>query len=131
MNEERFAAASKKWSRLAWDTLHTRTFYWCGRRMEQVPADVLRIQEVVYQVKPDVIVEVGVQEGGSLLYYAMLMHHLNDNGLVIGVDRNIAPAAALIGAPSRSRRRSSARRAPAAATRGWSTPKGSPECVLP
>jgi cephalosporin hydroxylase len=41
-------------------------FTWLGRPIIQLPEDVLRIQEVIYRLKPDVIVETGVAHGGSL-----------------------------------------------------------------
>src|SRR5262249_4422712 len=55
-----------------------------------LPEDVLRIQEVIHRVKPDVIVETGVAHGGSLIFYASLCK-ATDRGRVIGVDIEIRP----------------------------------------
>lgn len=43
-----------------------------GTAIIQLPEDMIRIQEVIYQVKPDVIIETGIAHGGSLIYYASL-----------------------------------------------------------
>jgi len=43
-----------------------------GRPIVQLPEDIVRIQEVIYSLKPDVIVETGIAHGGSLVLYASL-----------------------------------------------------------
>jgi cephalosporin hydroxylase len=58
--------------------------------MIQLPEDVLRLQEVIFQLQPDVIVETGVAHGGSLVFYASLCQ-LIGKGRVIGVDIEIRP----------------------------------------
>ena len=64
---------------------------------------MIRLQEVIHRVAPDVIVETGVAHGGSLVYYAALCKAL-DRGRVIGVDIEIRPhnKAALDGHPLRA-----------------------------
>jgi cephalosporin hydroxylase len=54
----------------------------------QMPADVLAMQEVIWQTKPDVIVETGVARGGSVIFSASLLS-LIGKGKVIGVDVDI------------------------------------------
>jgi cephalosporin hydroxylase len=49
---------------------------------------MIRIQEVIYQIKPDVIIETGVAHGGSLIYYASLCKAM-EKGRIIGVDIEI------------------------------------------
>src|SRR5207245_1268495 len=56
----------------------------------QLPEDIVRIQEVVYRIKPDVIIETGVAHGGSLALYASLCKAMG-RGRVIGVDIEIRP----------------------------------------
>ena len=58
--------------------------------MIQLPEDMLRIQEVIYDVNPDVIVETGVAHGGSLIFYASLFTAIG-KGRVIGIDIEIRP----------------------------------------
>jgi cephalosporin hydroxylase len=87
---EAFALASAGWLRAGWDTKYVYSFTWLGRPMIQLPDDMLRIQEVVYEIKPDVILETGVAHGGSLVFYATLCKVMG-TGRVIGVDVEIRP----------------------------------------
>ena len=87
---EAFAIISQAWLRCGWDTKHVYTFTWLGRPVIQLPEDLLRLQEVIYAVKPDVIIETGVAHGGGLAFYATLCRAMN-RGRVIGVDIEIRP----------------------------------------
>ena len=87
---EAFNVVSDAWLRVGWDCKHVYSFTWFGRPIIQLPEDMVRIQEVIYQVKPDVIIETGVAHGGSLIYYASLCKAM-DKGRVIGVDIEIRP----------------------------------------
>ena len=87
---EAFAELSRRWLKVAFSRKYTYTFTWLGRPIIQLPEDVLRLQEVIYRVRPDVIVETGVAHGGSLVLFASLAH-LIGNGRVIGVDVEIRP----------------------------------------
>src|ERR1700752_395458 len=51
---------------------------------------MMRLQEVIYSVKPDVIVETGVAHGGSLIFYASLCKAMG-KGRIVGVDIEIRP----------------------------------------
>jgi cephalosporin hydroxylase len=61
-----------------------------GRPIIQLPEDMVRTQEVIHRVQPDVIIETGVAHGGSLIYYASLCKALG-RGRVIGIDIEIRP----------------------------------------
>ena len=61
---------------------------WMGVPIIQFPADVMATQEVIWQTKPDVIIETGVARGGSVIFMASLLEMLG-NGKVIGVDIDI------------------------------------------
>ncbi|WP_028313380.1 cephalosporin hydroxylase family protein [Desulfatibacillum aliphaticivorans] len=87
---EAFEVISKLWLRSGWDAKYVYGFSWMGRPVIQLPDDMIRIQEVVYAVKPDVIVETGVAHGGSLVFYASLLKAM-EKGRVIGVDVEIRP----------------------------------------
>jgi len=87
---EAFTIVSKIWLRAGWDVKHVYTFTWLGRPIIQLPEDILRIQEVIYKIRPDVIIETGVAHGGSLIFYASLCKILG-KGKVIGVDIEIRP----------------------------------------
>jgi cephalosporin hydroxylase len=85
---EAFAAASRAWLRAGWDTKYVYSFTWLGRPIIQLPEDLLRIQEVIYRLRPDVLVETGIAHGGSLIFYASLFKAMG-KGRVIGVDIDI------------------------------------------
>ena len=84
-----FEALSRQWVRVGWSLKYYHNFSWFGLPILQLPEDLLRLQEVIYQVRPSVIVETGVFRGGSLLFHATLCQALGD-GRVIGIDREIA-----------------------------------------
>jgi cephalosporin hydroxylase len=85
---EAFELISRLWVKTGWNQKYQYTFTWLGRPMIQLPEDVLRIQEVVYKLKPDVIIETGIAHGGSLIFWASLCKAMN-KGRVIGVDIEI------------------------------------------
>lgn len=87
---EAFGILSKLWLRAGWDTKYVYSFTWMGRPIIQLPEDMVRIQEVIYSVQPDVIIETGVAHGGSLIFYASLCK-TRDRGRVIGIDIDIRP----------------------------------------
>jgi cephalosporin hydroxylase len=83
-----FAAVSKAWVRSGWDTKYVYSFTWFGRPIMQLPEDMIRLAEVIYTLKPDVIVETGIAHGGSLVFYASLFKAMG-KGRVIGIDIDI------------------------------------------
>jgi len=87
---EAFAAVSRAWIRCGWDTKYVYGFSWLGRPIIQLPEDMIRLQEVIYTIKPDVIIETGVAHGGSLIFHASLCQAIG-KGRVIGVDIEIRP----------------------------------------
>jgi cephalosporin hydroxylase len=87
---EGFAVVSKAWVRAGWDAKYVYSFSWMGRPVIQLPDDMIRIQEVIHAVQPDVIIETGVAHGGSLTFYATLCKAM-EKGRVIGIDIEIRP----------------------------------------
>ncbi len=85
---EAFRILSRLWLRSGWDNKYVYSFTWLGRPIIQLPEDLLRLQEVIHAVGPDVIVETGVAHGGGLVFYASLCKAM-DRGRVIGVDVEI------------------------------------------
>lgn len=87
---EGFAAVSRAWLRAGWDAKYVYSFTWMGRPLIQLPDDVMRIQEVIWALKPSVVIETGVAHGGSLVLYASLLKAMDiADGRVIGVDIEI------------------------------------------
>jgi cephalosporin hydroxylase len=89
-SSDAFKAISEIWLRTGWDTKYVYSFSWLGRPIIQLPEDMFRIQEVIYRLKPDVIIETGVAHGGSLVFYATLCKAMG-KGRVIGIDIEIRP----------------------------------------
>lgn len=89
-SRDSFEAISRHWVRVGWNEKYQYSFSWMGRPVIQLPEDMMRTQEVIWTVKPDVIVETGIAHGGSLIYYASLCKAMG-KGRVIGVDIEIRP----------------------------------------
>jgi cephalosporin hydroxylase len=87
-SKQAFEAISLQWVRTGWAMAYYHTFSWFGLPILQLPEDLVRIQEVIYQLRPQVIIEVGIFRGGSALYYASLLEALG-HGRLIAVDIHI------------------------------------------
>lgn len=85
---EAFAALSQQWLRMGLRLGHWTSFSWLGRQLVQFPDDGLRLAEAIWTLRPDVILETGVYEGGSSLLFATLCR-MAGQGRVISVE--IAP----------------------------------------
>lgn len=59
---------------------------WMGIKIQQTPTDMWSLQEIIFEIKPDFIVEAGTYRGGSALYFATLLHAINPGGRIITVD---------------------------------------------
>jgi cephalosporin hydroxylase len=79
---------SRQWMRVGWALGSYYTFTWAGQPLLQLPEDVLRLQEMIFDLKPAAIVETGVCGGGSLLFHATICEAIG-KGRVIGIDLHI------------------------------------------
>lgn len=89
-SDEGFEVISRFYVKVGWNQKYIYTHTWLGRPIIQLPDDMIRIQEVIYEVKPDVIIETGVAHGGSLIFYSSLCRMMG-KGRVIGIDIEIRP----------------------------------------
>lgn len=64
-------------------------FSWMGLPIIQYPQDIVMMQELIWAVQPQVIVETGIARGGSIVFYASLLKLLGGDRKVIGVDIDI------------------------------------------
>lgn len=76
------------------DTKYTYNFSWMGRPIIQFPQDMIALQEIIWEVKPDMIIETGIAHGGSLIFSASMLTLLEacgeiENGKVLGIDIDI------------------------------------------
>ncbi len=89
-SREAFEAISRQWVRVGWNQKYQYTFSWMGRPVIQLPEDMLRMQEAIFSLQPDVIIETGVAHGGSLIFYSSLCKAMG-KGRVVGIDIEIRP----------------------------------------
>ena len=68
---------------------YTYNFTWLGLPVIQFPQDLQAMQEIIWTVKPDLIVEAGIAHGGGLVFYASMLELLGSEGRVVGVDIDI------------------------------------------
>jgi cephalosporin hydroxylase len=64
-------------------------FRWLGRPIIQFPQDMVALQEIIWETKPDLIIETGVAHGGSLIFHASLLELIGGPGKVVGIDIDI------------------------------------------
>jgi cephalosporin hydroxylase len=87
-SREAFQVISRLWIKAGWATKYSYNFSWMGRRVIQLPEDLIMVQELIHKVQPQVIVETGLAHGGSSVFYASLLEVLG-GGRVISIDIEI------------------------------------------
>lgn len=68
---------------------YTYNFTWLGRPIIKFPSDIVVSQEIIWEVKPDLIIETGIAHGGSIIFSASMMEMLGGDGHVLGIDIDI------------------------------------------
>lgn len=81
-------ALSNVWIRETSSYKYSYNFKWMGRPIIQYPQDIIAMQEIIWEVKPDLIIETGIAHGGSIIFYASILE-LIGNGEVLGIDIDI------------------------------------------
>jgi len=81
--------ASESFMAVSINAKYSYNFTWLGRPIIQYPQDIIAMQEIIWRVKPDLIIETGIAHGGSLIFYASMLELLGGNGHVIGIDIDI------------------------------------------
>ena len=66
-------------------------FLWMGRPIIQYPQDIIAMQELIWTIKPSLIIETGIAHGGLLILYASLLELIGGAGRVVGIDIDIRP----------------------------------------
>lgn len=103
-NDAAFKEQSQNWLRDSMDKRYVYNFDWLGRPIIQYPQDMVAVQEIIWQTRPEVIVETGIAHGGSLILSASVLAMLdyadavetgsvvdpaNPNRRVVGVDIDV------------------------------------------
>ncbi len=68
---------------------YTYNFTWLGRPVIQFPQDLAALQEIIWDTRPDLIIETGIAHGGSLIFHASMLQLLSNDGRVLGIDIDI------------------------------------------
>ena len=68
---------------------YSYNFTWLGRPIIQFPQDIVAMQEILWRVQPDLVVETGVAHGGSLIFHASILELIGGEGRVVGIDIDI------------------------------------------
>lgn len=103
---EMLKRAAREFLRESIHPKYSYNFSWLGRPIIQYPQDIVAMQELVWRIKPDLIIETGIAHGGSLILSASLLALLDveeaiaegrtmdpqaSKRLVLGVDIDIRP----------------------------------------
>lgn len=82
---------SRAWFDRSCEFGYSYNFSWLGRPIIQFPQDIVALQEIIWTVKPQLVIETGVAHGGSLILSSSLLELIGGDGRVLGVDIEIRP----------------------------------------
>lgn len=90
MNEDRkLSELTNNWFIESCKYKYSYNFTWMGRPVIQFPQDIIAMQEIIWKVRPDLIIETGIAHGGSLIFYASMLELIGVKSHVLGVDVEI------------------------------------------
>lgn len=90
MNKDKdLLATSNLWFVESCKYNYSYNFKWMGRPIIQYPQDIVAMQEIIWEVKPELIIETGIAHGGSLVFYASMLEIIGGKGQVLGIDIDI------------------------------------------
>jgi cephalosporin hydroxylase len=84
--DPRLREVSRDWLEITVPYEYAYHFTWMGLPIIQLPADILAIQEIIFRVRPQLIIETGIARGGSMVFYASLLELIGGDGRVVGVE---------------------------------------------
>ena len=87
--DEELKRKSLDWMLHADKYKYTYNYTWLGRPIIKFPSDIVATQQIVWDVKPDLIIETGIAHGGSLILSASLLELIGGEGKVLGIDIDI------------------------------------------
>lgn len=87
-HDTEFRALSNQWRAMALERKYMNNFSWLGRPLIQLPQDAMALQEIIWAVQPDLVIETGIAHGGSLVLSASMLEMIG-KGEVLGVDIEI------------------------------------------
>lgn len=92
-NNKELKSSAHDFMKASVEPKYSYNFSWLGRPIIQYPQDMIAMQEIIWEVKPDLIIETGIAHGGSLIFYASILELVaactGNEGEVIGIDIDI------------------------------------------
>ena len=88
-NDEELRKLTDEWMKRVTKYEYSYHFRWLGRPIIQYPQDIVAMQELIWEVQPDLIIETGIARGGSIVFYASMLELLGSDGEVVGIDIDI------------------------------------------
>jgi cephalosporin hydroxylase len=93
-NDPTLKKLTNDWVAKAAEFKYSYHFEWLGRPIIQHPQDIVAMQQLIWEVQPDLIIETGIARGGSLVFSASMLELLaccggNPDGVVLGIDVDI------------------------------------------
>ncbi|MBX7190663.1 MAG: cephalosporin hydroxylase family protein [Sandaracinaceae bacterium] len=87
--DEELKQKSLEWMLHADKYKYTYNYRWLGRPIIKFPSDILLMQELLWDVKPDLVIETGIAHGGSIIFSASMLELLGGEGEVLAIDIDI------------------------------------------
>ena len=92
--DKEFQRNSHAWLEMSMRKQYVYNFSWMGRPIIQNPIDIMAMQELIWQVQPNIIIETGIAHGGSIIFSASMLELIaasggNPDGFVVGIDVDI------------------------------------------
>jgi len=87
--DEELKRKSLEWMLHADRYKYTYNYTWMGRPIIKFPSDIMAMQEIIWKVKPDLIIETGIAHGGSIIFSASMLDLIGGDGQVLGIDIDI------------------------------------------
>ena len=89
--DKQFNSLTNKWIKKSFENKYPYHFEWFGRPIIQYPQDIMAIQQLLWQIKPDLVIETGIARGGSLIFISSILELISLSGVnkkskVIGID---------------------------------------------
>ncbi len=94
--DKELASSAEKFLEAGLKTRYIYNFSWLGRPIIQAPQDIVALQEVIFKTKPDVIIDIGIARGGSIVFFASMLemnalYGANEDAKVLGIEIDLRP----------------------------------------
>ena len=87
--DEELKRKSLEWMLRADKYKYSYNYTWLGRPIIKYPNDIVLMQELIWSVKPDLIIETGIAHGGSIIFSASMLELLGGDGEIVAIDIDI------------------------------------------